>query len=121
MSFGLGFTSSILVSLYTIFLFIFMNLLQQSYYSQLSTVISLFVALISGIMYIVLIFGPALFVGWKKGIWWGVGTLGITLLLLCIYVGFFLLYLFVNNQRMYPGPIYLDTFSSPAVESSYMK
>lgn len=121
MSFGLGFTSSILVSLYTIFLFIFMNLLQQSYYSQLSTVISLFVVLISGIMYIVLVFGPALFVGWKKGIWWGVGTLGITLLLLCIYVGFFLLYLFVNNQRMYPGPIYLDTFSSPAVESSYMK
>ncbi|MBP7967020.1 hypothetical protein KAZ66_01990, partial [Candidatus Woesebacteria bacterium] len=84
---GMGLLSSVGSALYTIFIYVFFTMLQRSYYLDMSMIIGLFALLISCIIYIVLVFGPTVFVGWKRGVWWGVGTLGVTLVLICIYTG----------------------------------
>lgn len=115
---GLGLLSSLGAAIYTVFLYIFMTMMERVYYSDVNTLIMLFIVLISGAIYIVLIFGPALFVGWKKGVWWGVGTLFITIILLTLYLMLFFLYMFLKQQTMYsPG---YPTFS-PAMDSTILR
>lgn len=115
---GMGFLSSIGSALYTICIYVFFTMLQRSYYLDMSMIIGLFALLISCIIYIVLVFGPTVFVGWKRGVWWGFGTLGVTLVLICIYTGIFLIYVFMQQQAVYsPG---YPTFS-PAREGLILK
>ncbi len=115
---GMGLLSSVGSALYTIFIYVFFTMLQRSYYLDMSMIIGLFALLISCIIYIVLVFGPTVFVGWKRGVWWGFGTLGVTLVLICIYTGIFLIYVFMQQQAVYsPG---YPTFS-PGREGLILK
>ncbi len=124
MAIGIGFVSSLMVALYTIGLYAFFTILERSYYSQANMIIVLFVVLISCLVYILFTFGPAVFVGWRRGVWWGVGTIATTILLLCIYLGVGILYMFfINQHRVYPTFMNMRDASSDVVPSqeSYMK
>ncbi|CAN5140345.1 hypothetical protein BH09PAT2_BH09PAT2_10160 [soil metagenome] len=114
---GVALLSSLLTTVYTIGLYVFFMVLNRGYYSDLNIVITLFIVLISCVIYLVIIFGPSIFVGWKRGVWWGVGTLTTTVVFLCIFVGMVMLYtFFMNRTRMYPSPVYMNSVS-PTMES----
>lgn len=113
MTFGMSLLSSVFAGIYTIGLYIFFTVLERGYYSQMNMIIMLFAILISCIVYILIIFGPAVFMGWKRGVWWGVGTIGVTVFLLCIYVALFIMYQLVANQsNIYPSIMYRDAAQS---------
>lgn len=95
MVFGLSLGSAFLTALFSILLVVFMRSFERLGYYELGPFIYLVVLLVAFVVFVVLTFGPALFVGTKKGLGWGLGTLFMTvfwlvLLLVVIGVGFFL-------------------------------
>ncbi len=118
---GASFVASIFTSIYTIGIYLLFMIIDRSY-SQFNTVIVLFVILISCVVYILIIFGPAVYIGWKRGIWWGVGTIGMILLFLSLYVGVFIVYMIVMNQNsVYPTPMYMRGAPDQMVTPMYLK
>jgi len=101
-----SFISSILAAGYTIFIFMFGTYLNSWYYSEFNMLIMLFLIIVSFGIYPLFIFGSAIFIGIKRGLWWGVGTFALTLMWLVIYL--FVLFGFMmlsRSSQSYPRPV----------------
>lgn len=114
----LSFISSIFVAGYTVFVFLFGNSMSSWYYSEFNSLIVLFLIILSFGIYPVLLLGPSVFMGIKKGLWWGVGTFCLTLLwiTMCIFILFSYMILARVRNDYYPKsvPIMNTTFENGA-------
>jgi hypothetical protein len=103
---GTTFVSSLFIFGYTIFIFL-VNQYFTSYYYQYSFIIFIFLILISIGIYAFLLFAPALFSGYKKGLGWGIAVFALTILWLIFY----LIIIFIVFFFLYRGPpVYTETF-----------
>ncbi|KKR28292.1 MAG: hypothetical protein UT61_C0053G0028, partial [Candidatus Woesebacteria bacterium GW2011_GWA1_39_8] len=104
-SLGLSFASSLFMAIYTgLLIFASTNLSRLLGY-QYEMFFVLFIVVISFCVYSVLLFGPALYVGAKRGVGWGMATILMTIFWLVIYLGVGLLVVYLLNPiRPIPTP-----------------
>lgn len=104
----LSFIASILMVGYTVAIFFLSQSITSTIGYQYEAFFVLFIVIISFCIYAFLLFGPALYMGIKKGIGWGLGTIGLTIIWLCLFlfVGLFVVFL-INPANTYQGtPIF---------------
>lgn len=103
---GTGFLSSILIVGYTFLLFFLVNFLQGGYFYQLQMVIVILIIIVSFLVYSLLFFGPAIVIGYKRGLVWGIATVAFSLLFLLLssFVVIVVLQLFFPMN--YPQPVF---------------
>ena len=104
---GLGFVSSVLVSGYTVGVILLGALATSVVSYRYDSIIILFLIIISFGVYALLIFAPAVYLGVKKGIGWGILTVVLTIVWLMIFLVvaifiFFLLEETPNTFRALP-------------------
>jgi hypothetical protein len=106
---GLGFVSSLLIVGYTLAV-LFVGNLVGSYFSYVfMPVITLIMILISAAMYILFAFVPAIFMGVRKGVWWGVATFVSTVAWLMFYLILIVLFMMVTRMDRYqPYPVMME-------------
>jgi hypothetical protein len=110
---GVSFLSSFLITAYTTLLFVGTNILSSVVSYRYDAVMAIFVAIISFGVYTVLLFGPAVYFGFKKGVGWGIGMLVAIIIWLMFFMGIGLLALLLFQPTGgYPGPVL------PLLESS---
>jgi len=108
---GGSFLASIFAAGYTMFIFLFGSFLDSWHYSEFNMLIVLFLGIVSFGIYPLLIFGPAIVLGIKRGIWWGVGTFVLTIMWLMIYLFILFGYMILSRpNNYYPRPVpYLES------------
>lgn len=100
LSSGVGFLTAICVALYTGVVFIFMAVMSGNYYYyQLNMILSMLVILISAGVYLFLFITPSIVVGYKKGLWAGVATAGMTI----IWLGILSVVVFIISFFLFAG------------------
>lgn len=103
-----SFVSSLISVGYTGLLYAVTQLLQQWMYSSNSIFIVLLLLIFSLVIYISVVGGPAIFMGIKKGIWWGVGTFLLTLFWLMTFLIVAIVFMMLSQSGsggIYPQPI----------------
>jgi len=106
-TFGLSFVVSFLILAYTFFVFIFGSQINRFSYSEFNSLFIILIIIISICIYALLFFGPAIFLGLKKGIGLGLSVLVLTVLWLIFYmIVIFVVLFFVFQSRRYPIPDY---------------
>ncbi len=106
---GLSFIASFIALIYTIVLFLG-NKLLTSYpgiYIQYEwqILVGLFLTIISAAIYGVILLSPAIYIGLKKGFWWGLSLFVLTLGWMVFYFILILIAaIFFGNQLNYPQP-----------------
>jgi len=73
-----GFVSGLGVAVYTIFLIGISRMMESWSYYSFNMIGMLLLSVFSFGVYAAILFGPAIFAGVKRGIWWGVGVFGMT-------------------------------------------
>lgn len=116
---GLGFISALLITGYTVGAILLGNLLGSitAYYYQLQPLLFIFLLLISGCVYLLLIFGPAILVGMKKGTGWGIVVVVSTVVWLVVFLGVAVLTFFLLGKGVQPPvilPLMGETLQKPA-------
>lgn len=85
-SVGVAFVSSLLTAGYTVAVFFVTTQISMMYAYQFTSIIMLFVAIISICFYSLLMFAPAIYLGIKRGYWWGIATFVSTTMFLLFYL-----------------------------------
>lgn len=99
MVFLLSFLASILMAGYTVGI-IFLSQFMTSVISyQYEVFFFLFLVIISFCIYSFLLFGPAIYMGIKKGIGWGIASVGLTVTWLIMFLIIGLLFVFLINPK----------------------
>ncbi len=101
---SIAFISSFISLLYTLSLIFILDRFFNYVSYQIQPILGVLIVLISACFYIIVILGPAIYVGIKKGIWWGISLFIMTMLWLIVYLLIIVvLFLgFSNNSRPYP-------------------
>jgi len=98
------------LAMYTFCVVILSNYVASFGYYQFNTFIMLFVFMISALVYLFLLFTPAIIMGLQKGIRWGIATFGLTVCWIIVALFLALAALFfwsaTNNNGGYPSIIY---------------
>jgi len=101
-----SFISSLITVLYSVMLYGLMQFASRFYYynNPTSMIVSLLVVIFSIGVYLVVFIGPSVFVGIKRGLWWGIGTFAMTLswLMIFLLIGLMFILLTQNNRSTYP-------------------
>jgi len=121
---GLSGVSTTVILLYTFTLMMVMKSLSSIFPYDYTMLITLLVIIISLAVYAILLFVPAIFMGIKRGLGWGVST-AVTTIVWLVLVFFFLIIIFgavrysgVNNSvRMMTGSSLSAPMMAPAVDS----
>ncbi len=104
-SLGISFIVSLLITGYTVFIYLFGTMLMSSRIISydFQPIILLFLVVMSFIVYSLLLFGPAVYIGAKKSVGWGIATVVLTFLWLMImfFIALFVL-MMVNQVDRYP-------------------
>lgn len=99
-----SFFSSILIAGYTVVVMMGVTQFSAFYYSEMSLVLVLFVTIISFAVYSLFMFGPAIFLGMRRGYMWGLATFVMTTIFLVVYLLVIAGLIFiVRSNRGYPG------------------
>lgn len=99
----ISFIASFIVLLYTLFIyFIPSKVLNGSYWSDLTGFIILFLVIVSIAVYVILIIGPAIYMGVKKNMIWGLSTFGLIIIWLVVYILIIFLFLFAFGTSKPP-------------------
>jgi hypothetical protein len=80
-----SFVASLFIGGYTVAVFMLSSFMDTWYFSQMNMILMLLVVIVSFGIYPFMLFGPAFLVGRMRGMWWGVGTFGLTLMWLIFY------------------------------------
>lgn len=83
---GIGFISALIISGYTTMVILLGGIITRSINYQYNSIFVLFLVLISFGVYGLLLFGPALYMGVKKGIGWGISSAIATIVWLIIFL-----------------------------------
>ncbi len=104
---GLGIASSVSILLLWFLASFLVNLVRQSLDYQTANLFAVLLYLMTGLMMLLIFFGPALYMGVKHGlmagIWTVVSTVAFMFVLIIVVLVFFLLF---GTGQQYPGPIY---------------
>lgn len=116
---GGSFGASVLTAGYTIFLFFISSFVSGFFYIgyQFNLLLSLFLLILSLAIYPLCLFVPAIVMGVKKGLWWGVGMFAMTIGWLMVYlliVFGFLVMTSMNDRYPRPMPYIYGTSDSVA-------
>jgi hypothetical protein len=111
---ALSFISAILMSGYLLFVYLLISAL--GYYGNQSVFVLVILFIITLIVFALIICGPAIFMGVKRGIWWGIGTFMSSLAWLFIFLCFAVLISLVSSRSYYPTPV---PYINQQVEPSY--
>lgn len=118
---GLGIASAVSILLLWFLTSFLVNMVRQTLDWQTANLFAVLLYLMSGLMMLLIFFGPAVYMGVKHGlmagVWTVVATVVMMFILMIIVLVFFLI--FGNNQQ-YPGPIYrtmMGVAESTAVKS----
>lgn len=105
---GLPFISALLTVVFTTFLFFSQQLLNQLISYDLRFFVLIFSLLIAIGVYALLLLSPAVYLGLKRGISWGLITFGLTIFWLTAFGVIALILLFLAARRDYPiSPQYM--------------
>lgn len=107
-SVGLSFISSLFIAGHTLVLFFITSSgIFFGYYSELQTIISLLLLIISFSVYIFFLLSPAIYMTIKRGIGWGIFTFALTVMWLIFYVVILFIFAFIfrsNSYNILPMP-----------------
>jgi len=113
---GLSFVSSVLVAVVTAGVMMLSRLIIPSLPAEATVVLTVLIIIVMALLYVLLFVGPAIFLGIKRGLWWGVGTCAAT-------IGWFILYIFIlfivylgisrNPTEPYPLPLMRSMMGIP--------
>lgn len=119
LSLGTSFVTSLVAAGYTLLVYFAgtaFSLLFNSYY-RFEFIIMIFFVLISICVYALLLFAPAVLIGMKRGLVWGVATIGLTVGWLVFYLFITVIILFLTQQRPdYPTPMPYPAMREGGVE-----
>jgi hypothetical protein len=103
---GASFISALLSAGYTVVVFIVGNSLDRLVGYPYVAVIVILLVVISFAMYLLFILTPAVYIGFKKGVGWGIGTFVMTTLWLVLFgaTAVFILFSF-RSSPVYPLPM----------------
>ena len=104
-SVSVGFVSSFVISGYTVVVILLGEVITRSISYQYNSVFVLSLVLISFGVYGLLLFGPAFYIGIKKGVGWGIATSIATIVWLTIFLVIAFGVIFLTGKSSYPGPI----------------
>lgn len=107
-SLGLSFLASILILAYTVLIVLFSRFLNSFYFSEFSTLLFIFVVIVSIGFYVLALLGPAIWLTLRRGLSWGLTTFGLTILWLILSllaVVFFFFFFFQRNPYPFPMPM----------------
>lgn len=106
-SVGISFAAALVTAGYSIAVYAIANALSNLVDYQYQAVVMILVIVISFAIYLLLLVGPAVYVGLKKGIGWGVGTFVMTIVWLILFaiVTVAVLFIFRNDKYYPPVPL----------------
>ncbi|OGM18532.1 hypothetical protein A2686_02940 [Candidatus Woesebacteria bacterium RIFCSPHIGHO2_01_FULL_38_10] len=102
---GVSFFSSVLVSAYSVFVYLLSKFLSGLVEYQFLGMFALFLIIASFIIYAILIFAPAAFIGAKKGVGWGITTLVFSVIWIVLFLGVSVFIIFALINTGGSGPI----------------
>lgn len=104
---GASFAGSLLILGYTIAVFVLGNILTGLVGYQYRVIITMLLVVISFVIYALLLFAPGVYIGAKKGVGWGIGTIVATVIWLILYMllAVFVIFILGGGGNNYPGPI----------------
>ena len=100
--FALSFIFSLLIAGYTFLLNFLGNYFNQIYASDLRQFLIVFLFVLSVGVYAVLLFAPAVVLGIKRGVLWGLAVFGATVLWLIFYFLALVVFIFLFQRSSYP-------------------
>lgn len=104
---GVGFVSSLFTALYTGIIIFLSSYLTNALSYRYNSVVVLFLILISFAIYSLLLFGPGIYLGVRKGLPWGVATVVLTIAWLIVFLGITVLVIFlIGDSGSATGPVY---------------
>ena len=120
LSASISFVSVMMCCLYTLGIFGLSQLISPNMYYTYpynNMILPLFAFAVSILVYIFFFFAPAVFVGLKKGLGWGLTTFASTVVwaILFLLVLFIVLFFFLPRNNTYPLPTPMMSGSSKAV------
>jgi hypothetical protein len=100
-----GFVSALLMGGVTLIVFLAFSALSNVYYYQLTTVLSLAMAVLTGALYLFLMAIPPVVVGVKRGVWVGVMTAVSTVSWMMVFLGIavMVVLLLIGTVQSYPA------------------
>lgn len=100
---GVSFASSIFMAAFTVFLlFLAFIVNTYSYLGDLALILTVFLVIVSVAIYGLLLVAPGIYLGIKKGIWWGMGVFALTIFWLGCYLIVVFLVLSLRGNRSSP-------------------
>jgi hypothetical protein len=121
MALGVSFVSSLMTVGYTAVIYFVSNTVSSSIDYQYQVIVTILLIVISFAIYALILVGPAILVGYKKGLSYGVGSFALTVVWLIIFgaVAVFVLYIF-KGQQNYPTPFMVKS-GTEMLNSSELK
>ncbi len=106
-SLAISFASALVTAGYSIAVYSIFNALSNIVDYQYQSIVMILLVVISFAVYILVILGPAFFVGYKKGLGWGMGTFVMTIvwLILLAVVTVAILFVFRDQNNYPPVPL----------------
>lgn len=117
-SLGASIASSLIAVGYTVIVYMIANAINQSIDYQYQAVVAILLVVISFAVYALIIIAPAIYLGVKKGVGWGIGNFVMTIVWLILFGAVAILVLFVFRGQSYPviSPLLKTTTSRSIAE-----
>lgn len=106
---GLGFLVAILTLILTLAVLFVSNMINNAPYEARNILGILFIV-ISFLLYLLIIIAPCIFIGMRKGFWWGVGLLASIIIMLTLFTLVAVLLIFLTRTQFTPYP-YPDLYN----------
>lgn len=114
--------STFCIVTYTVGVYVMIRMLQFGYYYQSSIIISLLVFVVSSGIYLILLIGPAVWIGVTRGIAYGVSTVMLTIFILGFVLVLIITGMFItNNPDTLPYPVPMGISGSTSTVAPDMK
>ena len=119
LSLGVSFASSLVSAGYTIAVFVVVNGVNNVIDYQYQAIVAILMTVISFAVYALIIIGPSIYIGVKKGVGWGLTTFGLTIVWLILFGIITVLILFIFRGDVgYPSimPLTRSSVIEPAID-----
>lgn len=106
---------------YTVFIYFVFSYMQFNYYSQMNTIFTILLLVVSCGVYLVLLAGPSLWIGLSRGVVYGISTCALTVFLLGVVLVILIAGMFVTRNPYPVYPIRMQPYDSTAPAPAVME
>ena len=106
---------------YTVFIYFVFSYMQFNYYSQMDTIFTILLLVVSCGVYLVLLAGPSLWIGLSRGVVYGISTCALTVFLLGVVLVILIAGMFVTRNPYPVYPIRMQPYDSTAPAPAVME